>query len=97
MQKLPHLLDSDIMHNFPPEHNTDTEHWFNWFGQLPKGIDKLTTTFLKDILQIQKETEIPELTLLISQLNVNRGGLGLFNASLRAVPDFVLNMMISLR
>jgi len=37
IQKLPHLLDSDIMHNLPPDFNN--ECWYNWNGHLTNGIN----------------------------------------------------------
>jgi hypothetical protein len=37
IQKLPHLLDSDIMHNLPQ--TFDNENWHNWNGPLTQEID----------------------------------------------------------
>ncbi len=93
--KIYNLLDSDIMHNYPTSASSNTHHqWTNWYGPLPQGIESLTTKFLRDILDVTPTEQLPQLAILISQLNVNRGGLGFLNASLKAAPDFVLNMML---
>ena len=41
--------------------------------------------------------EIPQASLLLSQISVAYGGLGLLNASARAIPDFVLTMTMAMR
>jgi hypothetical protein len=96
LQKLPHLLDSDIMHNYPLDIDNN-DNWFNWNGDLTSGIDGLIDRFLRTILNIDDNTPIPNYAILIAHLNTNKGGLGFLNASIRAVPDFVLNMMFSKR
>ena len=96
-QKLPHLLDSDIMHNYPTENEDDYGRWFNWAGPLTSGIDDITSMFFTNLLQLPQSTQLPQLAILISRLNVNAGGLGIINPSLRAAPDFVINMSASIR
>jgi hypothetical protein len=95
LQKLPHLLDSAIMHSYPIN---DTDNpWYNWDGNLSFGIDSLLHCFLRTTLNIDHKDYLPTYSILIAHINTNKGGLGMLNASLRAAPDFVLNMMISRR
>ncbi len=95
IQKLPHLLDSDIMHNYPTSESSTSHHqWTNWYGPLPHGVESMTTKFLSNLLELTPTEQLPQLAILISQLKVNRGGLGFLNASLKAAPNFVLNMML---
>jgi hypothetical protein len=49
IQKLPHLLDSDTMHNLPLEYNND--NWHNWNGPLTSSIDSLSTSSYKQALK----------------------------------------------
>ncbi len=97
IQKLPHLLDSDVMHNFPLITTEAAKDWYNWNGPVPAGCDTIINDFLKTILDFKLDDNIPNLACLITSLNTNRGGLGFLNASLRAVPDSTLNIMISKR
>jgi hypothetical protein len=96
LQKLPHLLDSDVMHNYPTIY-TSNETWFNWTGDLTFGIDGLIDRFLRNILDIDEDDYIPTYSILITHLNINKGGLGFLNASMRAAADFVLNTMLCKR
>ena len=97
IQKLPHLLDSEIMHHYPTDDPSCFENWYNWSGELTSEIDSITTSFLKQLLNLPTEEPLPHISKLICHLNINKGGLGILNPSLRAAPDFVLNMMISRR
>lgn len=56
-QKLPHLLDSDIMNNFPTHEDSNYEQWYNWAGPLSNGIDNITTTFLHNLIPLDTTTE----------------------------------------
>ena len=96
-QKLPHLLDSDIMHNYPTDNDSDFKQWYNWTGPLTSGIDNITSTFFRALLELAPNEQLPPLSNLISRLNVNKGGLGIINPSLRAAPDFVINMASGIR
>ena len=91
-QKLPHLLDSDIMHHYPTDNESNFEQWYNWMGPLTSGIDDITSTFFQQLLNLPQNEPLPPLATLITRLNVNKGGLGIINPSLRAAPDFVINM-----
>ncbi len=95
LQKLPHLLDSAVMHSYPT--NDANNPWYNWEGNLSFGIDNLLHSFLRATLDIETEEHLPTYSVLIAHINTNKGCLGMINASLQAAPDFVLNMMISKR
>ena len=94
-QKLPHLLDSDVLHNHTNDFNNN--EWYNWNGHLTAGYDKIVTQFLTTLLNINDPDTLPFYATLICHLNINKGGLGILHASTRAIPDFVLNMMSSHR
>jgi hypothetical protein len=96
-QKLPHLLDSDIMHHYPTDNESNFEQWYNWMGPLTSGIDDITSTFFQQLLNLPQNEPLPPLATLITRLNVNKGGLGIINPSLRAAPDFVINMASCIR
>ena len=97
IQKLPHLLDSEIMHYYPTNDPAYFENWYNWTGDLTSEINSITTSFLQLLLNLLTEEPLPHISKLICHLNINKGGLGILNPSLRAAPDFVLNMMICKR
>ena len=50
INKLPHLLDSDVMHNHSPAFDNDL--WYNWNGHLTQGIDTIIQSFLTSLLDI---------------------------------------------
>ena len=97
IQKLPHLLDSEIMHFYPTDDDANFQQWYNWAGELTNEMDLITTSFFKHLLSIPASEPLPEISKLIYHLNINRGGLGIVNPSFRAAPDFVLNMMMCKR
>ena len=86
IQKLPHLLGSDVLHHFDP--NNPPPDWTDWDGPLNSTTNHITTKFLSDITGT---TSLPHHTLLIAQLNINAGGLGILNPRSVAIPDFVLS------
>lgn len=87
LQKLPHLLGADIMHRLPLLY--DADFWFDWNGPLTQGIESVASTFLATVAG---RGSIPTRSLLVSQIAVMEGGLGLTAPSYRAAPDFVLGM-----
>jgi hypothetical protein len=93
LQKLPHLLASDTMHNLNTQDNAN--NWYNYNGELVQGIDTLIQQFFHSLLG--RNEDLPTYATLIAHLNTNKGGLGILNASLRAAPDFVLTTMMSKR
>ncbi len=93
LQKLPHLLDSAVMHSYPIT-NTDNP-WYNWEGNLSFGINSLLHSFLRSTLGMNNNDYLPTYAILIAHINTNKGGLRMLNASIRAAPDFILNMMFS--
>ncbi len=62
LQKLPHLLGSNIMHNLPNDFNPSL--WQSWNGPLTQGINQLINTFLQ---QLSTTDNNPEHAKCISQ------------------------------
>mmetsp|Transcript_18973 Transcript_18973/g.34190 ORF Transcript_18973/g.34190 Transcript_18973/m.34190 type:complete len:1170 (+) Transcript_18973:5063-8572(+) len=91
IQKVPHLLGAEVMHLLPMDYNA--HHWEEWNGPLTARVDGQIASFLGDLTG----RAIPQATLMISQISVADGGLGLLNASARAIPDFVLTMAMAMR
>ena len=87
LQKIPHLLSSDIMYHLP--HDDPHPPWETWNGPLTRTTDSLIHSFLSTLL---KTDEIPSYALHIAQLGLSGGGLGILCPRLRAAPDFVLTM-----
>ncbi|EJK56415.1 hypothetical protein THAOC_23698, partial [Thalassiosira oceanica] len=88
MLKLPYLLGMDIMHNLPLT-DFDYGNWMNWYSELVEDIEELLRSFLSELLD---EAEIPDHTILICQLGLKQGGLGLLHPASRAVSDFIVSM-----
>jgi hypothetical protein len=92
IQKLPHLLASDILHNLPI--NDPDPKWEEWNGPLTSDIDDIISTFLTTLTN---QPTIPPSAILISQLGLASGGLGLLCPRTRAAPDFVITMTAATR
>jgi hypothetical protein len=92
IQKLPHLLGADIMHNMPLDF--DPNNWQAWSSPLVEGINNLITIFLTDLLNIQ---QIPTVSKYIAHIHPSRGGLGVLFPHHRAIPDFMVSTTMSLR
>ncbi|EJK61685.1 hypothetical protein THAOC_17780, partial [Thalassiosira oceanica] len=78
----------DIMHNLPLT-DFDYGNWMNWYSELVEDIEELLRSFLSELLD---EAEIPDHTILICQLGLKQGGLGLLHPASRAVSDFIVSM-----
>ena len=87
IQKIPHLLSSDIMYHLP--HDDPDPQWEAWNGPLTRTTDHIITSFMSSLLD---SDEIPDYAIHISQLGLSAGGLGILCPRLRAAPDFVLTM-----
>jgi hypothetical protein len=88
IQKIPHLLSSDVMHHLPLD-DADPP-WEEWCGPLTQTTDKIIQDFLSTLLDVEP---IPEYaTILLSQLGLSAGSLGILCPRLRAAPDFVITM-----
>jgi hypothetical protein len=92
LQKLPHLLSSDVMHHLPLDFKP--ENWPTYAGALGLGIHKLIDKFLQDLLQ---NPDIPDHSKCISHLHTNKGGLGLLFPRHRAGPDYVITMTSAIK
>ncbi|EJK52923.1 hypothetical protein THAOC_27746, partial [Thalassiosira oceanica] len=66
-----------------------TGNWMNWYSELVEDIEELLRSFLSELLD---EAEIPDHTILICQLGLKQGGLGLLHPASRAVSDFIVSM-----
>ena len=87
LQKIPHLLSSDIMYHLPPD--DPNPPWETWNGPLTRTTDAIIQAFLANLLET---TDIPDYAINIAQLGLSGGGLGILCPRLRAAPDFVLTM-----
>jgi hypothetical protein len=87
IQKIPHLLSSDIMYHLP--HDDSDPPWEAWNGPLTSTTDNIIRSFLSTLLEID---DIPGYSIHVSQLSLSAGGLGILCPRLRAAPDFVLTM-----
>ena len=88
LQKIPHLLSSDIMYHLP--HDDQNPPWEHWNGPLTRTTDHIITSFLSSLLNTHDD--FPDYATHIAQLPLSAGGLGLLCPRLRAAPDFVLTM-----
>jgi len=94
IQKLSHLLSTDIMHNLPDDFLDENTHWWNWNGSLTKQLYAIICSFFANLFG---RKTIPNYALLISQISVGLGGLNLLNSSHRAAPDFLITMASAMK
>jgi hypothetical protein len=92
IQKIPHLLASDILYNLPTNH--PDQPWKEWHGPLTSATEEIIKNFLATLLN---NPSIPDFALLISQLGLKTGGLGILCPRTRAAPDFVITMRSTIR
>ena len=86
-------LSRDYVHitTFPSDPDPK---WEDWNGPLTSDIENIISTFLASLLN---QPTIPPSTILISQLGLASGGLGILSPRTRAVPDFVITMTTATR
>jgi hypothetical protein len=92
IQKIPHLLSSDVLYHLPQD--DQKKPWDVWNGQLTSATDSIIHTFLESLLQL---LNILDHAILITQLGISAGGLGLLCPQTRAAPDFVISMTSAIR
>ena len=80
------------MHRLPLD--WDVTDWQEWNGPLTTATDDTISSFLASLTGRES---IPKHALLISQLSVGMGRLGILYPSRRAVPDFVITMTAAMR
>ena len=91
IQKLPHLLSADVLYHLPT--NNPNPPWEEWNGPLTSNTDSIIKAFFTSLLTTADITpNIAEYAILISQLGLRVGGLGLLCPRTRAAPDFVITM-----
>jgi hypothetical protein len=88
IQKKTHILSSDILYHLPTD-NPDPPRE-EWNGPLTNATDSTIKSFLIDLLQL---TKTPDYAILISQIDLSKGGLGLLCPRTCAAPNFVLSMI----
>ena len=93
LQKLPHLLASDVLYHLPTDH--PSPNWIEWNGPLTLGIESIIVSFLESLLP--SSTPLTAAALLISQVSLSNGGLGLLCPRARAAPDFVLTLRTAIK
>jgi hypothetical protein len=86
IQKLPHLLQTDVLYNYNP--NETNKNFTHWDGPLTNAINKIISNFLKTTFNTDT---LPHHSLQTAQLDITHGGLGMWDPGARAIPDFVLN------
>ena len=91
IQKLPHLLSADVLYHLPTDNPNPP--WEEWNGPLTSNIESTIKAFFTSLLTTADITpDIPEYAILISQLGLRAGGLGILCPRTRAAPDFVITM-----
>jgi len=72
IQKLPHLLDANIMHNLQDDFFDENTHWWNWNGPLTEQLDAIICSFFTNLLG---RKAIPTHALLIDSHLPNQRGI----------------------
>ena len=92
IQKLPHLFGCNVLYHFDP--NNSPPNWTDWDGPLTSTTNFIITKFLSGLIGT---ISIPHHALLIAQLNINVGGLGILDPRPVAIPDFMLSFLFARR
>ena len=92
IQKIPHLLGCDVLYHYDPCNPPPT--WTDWNGPLTSATNHIIANFISDLVGAPV---LPHHALLICQMNLNAGGLGMLDPRSRAVPDFMLTFTASTR
>jgi hypothetical protein len=92
IQKIPHLLGCDVLYHYDTDE--PPPNWTDWNGPLTSATNHIISRFISDTIGI---TTLPHHALLIAQLSLNAGGLGILDPRTRAIPDFMLTLTTSIR
>ena len=92
IQKIPHLLGSNVLYHYDTA--TPPHDWTNWNGPLTAATNHIIARFISDIIGVPT---LPHHALLIAQLSLKAGGLGILDPRTRAIPDFILTFTTSTR
>ena len=92
IQKIPHLLGCDVLYHYDTDNPPPS--WTDWNGPLTSATNHIIAKFISDLVGV---TILPHHALLICQLNLNAGGLGIIDPRSRAIPDFMLTFTTSTR
>jgi hypothetical protein len=91
IQKLPHLLGCNILYHHTC--SNDLLEWTDWDGLLAAATNHIISNFLSTLLH---EQYLPNHAMMISQLIINTGGLGIIYPRSRTIPGFMLTLTTSL-
>jgi hypothetical protein len=95
-QKLPHLISADVLFHLPTDHPNPP--WEELNDPLTSNSDSIIKVFFSSLLTTADITpDIPEYAILISQLGLRAGGLGLLCPHTQTAPDFVITMVSTRR
>jgi hypothetical protein len=72
IQKIPHLLGYDVLYHYDTE--DPPPDWTNWNGPLTEATNHIIARFLSNIIGVPV---LPHHALLIAQLSLNAGSLGI--------------------
>jgi len=94
VQKIPHLLLTDALHNL----NTNTldinTPFTRYNGPLTSAINGIISNFLATLLNIDN---LPQYSRRISQLDLKHGGLDMYDPQSRALTDLAINILTTSR
>jgi hypothetical protein len=82
------------IHRIPAGIGNLAPDWTDWNGPLTAATNHIITRFLSDIIGVPV---LPHHALLIAQLSLNAGGLGILDPRTQAIPDFMLAFTSSTR
>jgi hypothetical protein len=82
----------DVLYHY----NTDEPppDWTDWNGPLTSATNHIIARFISGTIGV---ATLPHHALLIAQLSLNAGGLGILDPRTRAIPDFMLTFTTSTR
>ena len=92
IQKIPHLLGCDVLYHYNIDNPPPS--WTDWNGPLTSATNHIIATFVSDLVGV---SVLPHHALLICQMNLTAGGLGILDPRSRAIPDFLLTFTTSTR
>jgi hypothetical protein len=91
IQKIPHLLGCDVLYQ---HYDTDEPppDWTDWNGPLTLATNHINARFISDTIGV---TTLSHHALLIAQLSLYAGRLGILDPRTSAIPDFMLTLTTS--
>ena len=91
IQKLPHLLSVGVLFHLPTD--DPNPPWEEWNGPLTSNIKSIIRTcFCLLLTTLDITLDLPKYAILLSQLGLRAGGLGILCPRTPAAPDFVITI-----